>query len=138
MSQCSTRTAIRSQISLSPSPPPSPPRPKPPPPPAEDVSAFVISDEEVETFIDICGDGSVRKKITTPGEIGGDSPPTGAGVVCHYTGRLMDGSKFDSSHDRGSPFDFKIGSGTRRRTSAPPALAFRGNCQSLTASGRQV
>jgi FKBP-type peptidyl-prolyl cis-trans isomerase len=29
----------------------------------------------------------------------------------HYTGWLTDGSKFDSSHDHGSAFEFQIGVG---------------------------
>jgi len=41
----------------------------------------------------------------------GVSPKTGQNVTVHYTGKLADGSKFDSSIDRGQPFSFKIGTG---------------------------
>jgi peptidylprolyl isomerase len=41
----------------------------------------------------------------------GPSPKTGQVVVVHYTGRLADGTKFDSSIDRGQPFSFVIGTG---------------------------
>lgn len=34
----------------------------------------------------------------------------GALVICHYTGLLEDGTKFDSSFDHGRPFQFVIGS----------------------------
>jgi len=41
----------------------------------------------------------------------GASPQAGQRVTVHYTGWLTDGSKFDSSVDRGQPFPFVIGRG---------------------------
>jgi FKBP-type peptidyl-prolyl cis-trans isomerase len=41
----------------------------------------------------------------------GPSPQSGEMVTVHYTGRLTDGTKFDSSVDRGQPFSFRIGVG---------------------------
>ena len=41
----------------------------------------------------------------------GDEIKAGDTAVMHYTGTFDDGSKFDSSLDRGTPFEFVLGSG---------------------------
>jgi FKBP-type peptidyl-prolyl cis-trans isomerase len=57
--------------------------------------------------------------ITTPSGLqyedlsggGGAAAKAGDSVEVHYTGWLTDGTKFDSSVDRGRPFGFKLGAG---------------------------
>ncbi|KAF8327585.1 peptidyl-prolyl cis-trans isomerase [Cantharellus anzutake] len=46
----------------------------------------------------------------SPGD-GKNFPKAGDTVVIHYVGTLLDGSKFDSSRDRGDPFETVIGKG---------------------------
>jgi FK506-binding protein 4/5 len=55
-------------------------------------------------------DGGVLKEIIKPG-VGDETPFAGDNVIVHYTGTLLDGTKFDSSRDRGEKFKFDIGKG---------------------------
>ncbi|KAJ8609530.1 hypothetical protein MRB53_039088 [Persea americana] len=53
----------------------------------------------------------VTKDIISPGD-GVNKPKKGDRVSMHYTGTLENGKKFDSSRDRGQPFDVQIGTGS--------------------------
>lgn len=50
-------------------------------------------------------------QITDLVEGTGPAAVKGALCICHYSGFLDDGSKFDSSLDHGRPFQFVIGTG---------------------------
>lgn len=70
----------------------------------------------------------------------GATAATGDTLTVHYTGWLADGTKFDSSYDRGTPYVFVLGAsqvirgwdmgipgmkvGGKRRLVIPPSLAY--------------
>jgi FKBP-type peptidyl-prolyl cis-trans isomerase len=96
------------------------------------------------------GSGSAdSKKAANPaGGLGVDEVKPGEGAVAtrgktvsvHYTGKLTDGTKFDSSYDRGQPIEFPLGAGVvikgwdmgiegmkvggKRKLTIPPDLAY--------------
>ena len=39
-------------------------------------------------------------------------PTIGNEVTCHYDGRFLDGTSFDSSYRRGAPLTFRVGMGS--------------------------
>lgn len=69
------------------------------------------TEKQDEEWIDVSlkKDGGVLKRILKEGK--GDTPKTGYKVNVHYTGKLENGVKFDSSRDRKKEFSFNIGSG---------------------------
>ena len=52
----------------------------------------------------------LKIEITQKGS--GAEAANGTSVSVHYTGKLTDGTKFDSSLDRGTPFTFTLGQGS--------------------------
>ncbi|CAL5416865.1 unnamed protein product [Camellia sinensis] len=56
------------------------------------------------------GMDGLKKKLLKEGE-GWDTPTKGDEVEVHYTGTLLDGTQFDSSRERGTPFKFTLGQG---------------------------
>ncbi|MDB2331932.1 FKBP-type peptidyl-prolyl cis-trans isomerase [Amylibacter sp.] len=52
----------------------------------------------------------LKIEITQKGS--GTEAANGMSVSVHYTGKLTDGTKFDSSLDRGTPFTFTLGQGS--------------------------
>lgn len=79
-------------------------------------------------------------QIETLVEGTGATPQPGQTAVVHYTGWLTNGTKFDSSLDRGRPFEFPLGQrrviagwdqgvaqmkvGGKARLTIPPHLAY--------------
>ena len=76
----------------------------------ENQAQFAISKKQ---------EGEPMNQVTTPTGLqyveevvgNGNLAQPGQRVTVHYTGWLTDGTKFDSSVDRGQPFKFNLGAG---------------------------
>ncbi|TAG96674.1 MAG: FKBP-type peptidyl-prolyl cis-trans isomerase [Oscillatoriales cyanobacterium] len=75
-----------------------------------DVSPTITENKMTENTEKIVSTDSGLKYVELK-QGDGATPKTGQTVVVHYTGTLEDRTKFDSSRDRNSPFQFKIGVG---------------------------
>ena len=85
----------------------------------------------------MASDSGLRYLITVAGT-GTGKPQAGQTVTVHYTGKLLDGTTFDSSHARGAAAEFTIGQlisgvnealldmveGEQRTVIIPPELAY--------------
>ncbi|CAM9520351.1 unnamed protein product [Ectocarpus sp. 12 AP-2014] len=68
-------------------------------------------EQKVDSMVDLSEEsipGVLMKKIVRPGN--GELPPVGSNVSVHYTGKLKDGTEFDTSAGRG-PIKFALGKG---------------------------
>lgn len=69
-----------------------------------------FSQTEKDPYKDFLSTGSgLKVKITYPGD--GPFPQPGDQVLVHYTGKLLDGTVFDSSIERKKPLTFQLGVG---------------------------
>jgi peptidylprolyl isomerase len=66
-------------------------------PTAVDASSYITTEQGIKYVDLVAGDGPAA----TNGQL----------IVTHYTGWLEDGTKFDSSIDRGEPYSFNLGMG---------------------------
>ena len=65
--------------------------------------------KSTQDLIDAEANGKFAVRKLNEGD--GNHAKTGQKIKAHYTGTLLDGTKFDSSRDRGQVFEFTLGVG---------------------------
>ena len=73
------------------------------PPTAEEGVAFLEENKNKDGVITLAS--GLQYKVLEEGP-GLEHPKAGTPCECHYAGRLIDGSEFDSSYSRGAPTTF--------------------------------
>ena len=61
------------------------------------------------SFVPLTEDRGVMKKLLVAGT--GDVPGANYKICCHYVATLENGTMFDSSRERGSPYEFDLDGG---------------------------
>ncbi|MDG2256086.1 MAG: FKBP-type peptidyl-prolyl cis-trans isomerase [Opitutaceae bacterium] len=81
----------------------------------EETVDLIIKDPELarihKAFPEAESTDSGLHYIVTKEGAGDATPNKGDSVTAHYKGTLLNGAKFDSSYDRGDPFEFQVGLG---------------------------
>ncbi|MDB9741323.1 FKBP-type peptidyl-prolyl cis-trans isomerase [Akkermansiaceae bacterium] len=99
-----------------------------------------MSDQINENWPNALSTTSGLKYVVNQEGAGTEKPAKGTTITAHYTGKFLDGSKFDSSVDRNEPFVTAIGvgqviagwdeafmdmkKGEKRTLIIPPSLAY--------------
>ncbi|MBI3273778.1 MAG: FKBP-type peptidyl-prolyl cis-trans isomerase [Candidatus Colwellbacteria bacterium] len=105
-------------------------------------------EEEVKPTKEVPASGELQIDDLLVGT--GEEAKAGDTVRVHYVGTLTDGTKFDSSYDRPTPFEFLLGSGQviegwdrgvagmkvggKRKLTIPPLLGYGANSVGLIPS----
>ncbi len=72
----------------------------------KDMDSIIDNNDEQVSKIE---NNKLKIEVLNEGE--GEAIENGDNASVHYVGTLEDGTKFDSSIDRGIPFDFNLGAG---------------------------
>lgn len=105
------------------------------------VIPFSLPAKQAVPVTETTGTKSSEELKIEESEVGtGEEVKKGDTILIHYTGTLSDGTKFDSSYDRGEPFETQIGvgaviqgwdegvvgmkTGGKRKLIIPPSLGY--------------